>query len=456
MSVGDFVRHQTIIQTLNYAASDPEHNLDKLLNIAEKLAGDPGHKQNVAAVKKALARDNHWKKFTVNLLKKANPNVRNRLAVNFLANATFKGVPQQHQMQKELGCAVPFALLIDPTSACNLNCTGCWAGEYEKSNNLETELIERILNEARELGIYFIVLSGGEPLVRKEDLLYLARKFNDMAFLAFTNGTLVDEKFADGLAEAGNFTLAFSLEGFAESTDARRVKGVFEKIMQAMDLLNERGVIFGASTTYTRHNTEEVGSEAYVDMLIDKGCAYSWYFTYVPVGRQADLEMMATPAQRAFMYRQINKFRQSKPILIIDFWNDGETSHGCIAGGRRYLHINAAGDVEPCAFIHYANENIRGKSLREVLASPLFAAYQKRLPFNENHLRPCPLIDNPETLAEMVAESGAHSTQQHTQQDPEELARALSSYAEEWGRIADEIKNASASETKEQCRMTAN
>ena len=440
MAAGDYLRSQAIIQDLNYAAKDPEQNIEKLLSIAEKLAVDPYHKRNVKEVKKYLTRDSHWKDFACRLLRETNPNVRNRLGVNFFVNAAFKGVPRQHQLEKEMGFSIPFALLIDPTSACNLKCTGCWAGEYSQADNLELELMERILAEARELGIYFIVFSGGEPLVRKKDLLHLAEKFSDMAFLAFTNGTLVDDDFADGLAEVGNFTLAFSLEGFAEATDGRRGKGVFAKVMEAMDRLRERGVIFGASTTYTRQNTEEVGSSAYIDMLIEKGCAYCWYFTYVPVGRNPDLDLMATPQQRAYMYRQVNQFRQTKPIFVLDFWNDGDHSGGCIAGGRRYLHINAAGDVEPCAFIHYATDNIKDKSLREALASPLFAAYRKRIPFNENHLRPCPLIDNPQMIPEMVAEAGARSTQEQSHYTPEELARSLEGYAAAWGRVADGLK----------------
>ena len=51
------------------------------------------------------------------------------------------------------------------------------------------------------------------------------------------------------------------------------------------------------------------------------------------------------------MYEQVRKFRQTKPIFTMDFWNDGEYAGGCIAGGRRYLHINAGGDVDPCVFI---------------------------------------------------------------------------------------------------------
>ena len=66
----------------------------------------------------------------------------------------------------------------------------------------------------------------------------------------------------------------------------------------------------------------------------------------------------------------------------MDFWNDGEYVNGCIAGGRDYLHINANGDIEPCAFIHYADSNIKEKTLLEAYQSPLFMQYRRNQPFN--------------------------------------------------------------------------
>ncbi|HNY68916.1 MAG TPA: SPASM domain-containing protein, partial [Bacillota bacterium] len=161
----------------------------------------------------------------------------------------------------------------------------------------------------------------------------------------------------------------------------------------------------------------------------------------VPVGSEPNLDLMATAEQRAEMYEAVRRFRNTKPIFLVDFWNDGEFSLGCIAGGRRYLHINAAGDVEPCAFIHYATDNINDVSLREALASPLMRAYQKRQPFNENMLRPCPLIDNPEKLVEIVRESGARSTQlgEHAV-EPEVLAEKIQEeYTQHWAAKAGEL-----------------
>lgn len=229
-------------------------------------------------------------------------------------------------------------------------------------------------------------------------------------FSAFTNATLIDESFADEMLRVKNFIPAISAEGFEESTDSRRGQGTYQKIMRAMQILKEKKLPFGISACYTSANVRDVGSEAYFDQMIEWGAKFCWFFTYMPVGKAAVPELMVSAEQRRFMYEQVRAFRKTKPLFTMDFWNDGEYSGykesrelpgycgGCIAGGRRYLHINANGDIEPCAFIHYSDSNIREKTLLEALCSPLFMGYRKSQPFNDNLLRPCPVLDNPGAL----------------------------------------------------------
>jgi len=219
----------------------------------------------------------------------------------------------------------------------------------------------------------------------------------------------------------------------------RRGKGTFKKVMHAMDLLKERGVGFGFSTCYHNKNVEVVASDEYIDMLIEKGCMLGWYFTYIPLGRDAVMDLLVTPEQRKHMYYRIREMRETKPIFTIDFWNYGEYINGCIAGGRHYLHINANGDVEPCAFIHYSNVNIKDVSLIEALKSPLFMEYRKNQPFNENHLRPCPLLDNPDKLKAMVHNSKAVSTQYLDLEDVDTLTDKCQDISKRWAVVADEL-----------------
>ncbi|MBC7106900.1 MAG: radical SAM protein, partial [Firmicutes bacterium] len=347
--------------------------------------------------------------YATNLLQRSHPNVRERLIYNWFVHSILFGVPRQQALTGKLGVNVPHVILVDPTSRCNLACEGCWAGKYPQRDSLEFATLDRLCAEAKELGIYWIVFSGGEPLLYRQ-LFDLMAKHHDMAFMAFTNGTLIDERVADRIIEVGNFSPAISLEGFEERTDARRGRGVFARVSRAMDLLRERGAVFGVSITITRENMEEVTSDAFIDFLIEKGVTYGWLFHYIPIGRHPNPDLMVTVEQRAYLAERIPYIRSHRPILLADFWNDGALTEGCIAGGRRYFHINAAGEVEPCAFVHFAVDNIKNKSLLEVLRSPLFAAFQRRQPFNPNHLRPCPIIDNPAALRAIVAESGARPT----------------------------------------------
>lgn len=258
-------------------------------------------------------------------------------------------------------------------------------------------------------------------------------------FLAFTNGTLIDDEFIKEVKRVGNLAFAVSIDGFEETTDARRGNKVYQRVMTAMEKMRDAGIIFGFSTTYMRGNIDEVSSDEFVDLMIEKGCIFGWYFTYVPVGRDADPTMMATPTERAKMYKRINEIRNTKPIFVLDFWNDGEYAYGCIAGGRRYLHINANGDVEPCAFVHYATCNIKDTSLLDALKSPLMMEYRRHQPFNENMLRPCPLIDNPEALQHMVHASGAHSTQMGDPEDIDEFYKKIKPHSDAWAKEAEEL-----------------
>jgi len=293
-------------QGLKYLLSKDIDDLDKLIDWAEKLPMPTNHREYIESAKKFLNnKDSNWYQYARRLLSETDPHVKEKIGMNFFLNANFLGVQKQGKMAKELGHSVPWAILIDPTERCNLNCIGCWAGDYQRTVELDFETLDRVMTEGEELGIYFTLMSGGEPTVRKKDIIKLAEKHSSQVILLFTNGTLVDDDFVAEMKRVGNITLAFSIEGFEETTDSRRGKGVFKKVMDAMDRMHKAGLIFGASVTYTRKNTEELASEEFVDMLIDKGAAYAWYFTYIPVGKDVDLELMATPEQRAYMYEKI-------------------------------------------------------------------------------------------------------------------------------------------------------
>lgn len=438
----EFAMSSVMKKALNYISGSPEENLPKLLGWAENLnrVSDGNWDKQLHVIREAVAYpENNWYQYVLSLYRDIDREVLKTTFQNFLIHATMIGYGRQRKLEEELDCNIPWAILMDPTSACNLNCTGCWAAEYGNKLNMPYEQLDDIIRQANELGTYFFLYSGGEPLVRKKDLIRLCEAHPDCQFTAFTNGTLIDEAFADEMLRVKNFIPAISVEGFEEATDFRRGQGTFAHVEKAMQILRDKRLPFGISCCYTGTNVQVIGSEEYFDQMVAWGAKFCWFFTYMPVGKEAVPELMVTAGQRKFMYEQVRKFRSTKPIFTLDFWNDGEYSEGCLAGGRRYLHINANGDMEPCAFIHYSDSNIKEKTLLETLKSPLFMKYRQGQPFNDNHLRPCPLLDNPEAVTNIVEESGAHSTDLQNPEEVHELSNKCKEAAKNWAVTADEI-----------------
>ena len=428
-----------IEQAVEYISKAPEKNLPKLMDWADRFAGDQYGPQRDAIRDAVNNPDNIYHQLILRIVRDVDTEVLKTTFVNFILNANLIGWPKEEEARKKYGCNIPWAILLDPTSACNLHCTGCWAAEYGNKLNLTFDEIDDIIRQGKELGVYMYIYTGGEPLVRKKDLIRLCETHSDCQFLCFTNATLIDEAFAGEMLRVGNFIPAISLEGDEASTDSRRGKGTYQKVMAATALLKRKRLPFGFSCCYTSANYESISSESFYDKMIDLGGLFVWYFHYMPVGNDAAPELLPSPEQRVGMYHRIRDYRTRKPIFAMDFQNDAEYVGGCIAGGRRYLHINADGDVDPCVFIHYSDSNIRQKTLLEALQSPLFMAYHDGQPFNRNMLRPCPMLENPEKLRKMVADTGAHSTDPQSPESAEHLCAKCDRYANCWEPVSREL-----------------
>lgn len=415
----------------------------KMVDMAAKFWGDGASREKLDAVRKVVQDPtNRWMQFINRVLDETDPHVARTMILNLGYEAFFRGTKMIRANREKYGCNIPWLILFDPTNACNMHCAGCWSGTYGHKSHLSFEDMDKIVTEGKELGVYLYMLTGGEPLVRKKEVLALAEKHNDVEFAIFDNSTLIDDDFCKEVVRLGNITFQLSIEGTPETNDSRRGEGHYDAAMRAMDLFKKYGIVFGTSICYTRENIEAVTDESFLRMISEKGARYGFYFHYMPVGNNAVPELMPTLDQRRKMIEQIRYIRSDKcdiGFFPMDFQNDGEYVGGCIAGGRNYFHINASGDAEPCVFIHFSDSNIHDKSILEILQSPLFMEYHKGQPFNRNHLRPCPMLENPKYLREMVARTGAHGTNDESEETVEHLCAKCDSYASEWAPVADEI-----------------
>ena len=344
------------------------------------------------------------------------------LAYNMYYNAITSGEEIREEYFKKHGEYPPFFLAISPSMACNLRCFGCYAWKYPKSKSLSKEKVNEIIKEAKEkMGIYFFTITGGEPTFWPQ-LEEIVKENSDCFFHIYTHGMNIDEATAKRWAEYGNIHPSISIEGNAELTNSRRGKGAYEKILTSMRHLRDAGVLFGFSITHTSKNHEVVCSGEYMDVMIENGASYGWFFQYQPIGKEPDLELCPSAEQRWARREAVLKFRREKPILTYDFWNDGDSCEGCIAWGRKYLHVTAQGLVEPCVFVHFAVDSIHEKSLEECINSDCFKEARCRQPWTNDLRSPCPQNHPPHHLRDLVAKYDMKPTHEGAERIVTDLA----------------------------------
>ncbi len=314
--------------------------------------------------------------------------------------AASKEASKKRARLEKAGEHVPPFLIASITSCCNLHCDGC----YSRCNNSTTddapvdqltdEDWSRVFDEAEELGVSFILLAGGEPMLRK-GVIEAASEKKNILFPVFTNGTYMTESFFNLFDKSRNIVPIMSIEGEKKVTDARRGTGIYDKLMSNMDELQRRGIIFGASVTVTTANYKEVSSEGFISKLSDKGCKAVIYVEYVPVTEESSV-LAPTEVEREYLTTEINRLRNDHPeIVFVSFPGDEKSSGGCIAAGRGFFHINSHGDAEPCPFSPYSDTNVRDTSL-------LFRTMIDGGLLNDDHKGGCVLFEKREKVQEIL------------------------------------------------------
>lgn len=317
---------------------------------------------------------------------------------------------KSEELQQTHGMTAPYSILISPTMRCNLQCRGCYAADYDRAEGLTLREMDDIITQGKELGTHLYTILGGEPFLRIEDLLTLAHRHQDCLFQVFTNGTLITESVIEQLRDCRTIIPVFSINGDREESDYMRGPGVYDQVCSAMEQLRQRNLMFGISLVLTSRNHGLLTSEEFYRSWQERGALFAWNFLYMPVAKNADLSLMPSAEQRLSYGNYIKHYREQHPLFIMDFWADAPSVHGCIAGGRRYVHINHRGDVEPCIFAHFATHSIRRHTLLEALSSPFFTAIRAHQPHTDNLLRPCMIIDRPEILRDVCTRHQAHPT----------------------------------------------
>ncbi len=356
----------------------------------------------------------------------------------------------------------PLFIVVSPTQRCNLKCKGCYAASSGQTTaTLDFDVFDKILKENHDIfGSRFVTISGGEPMLYKSqgrNLLDVFEKYPDTYFIFYTNATLITDGVAKKLAKLGNASPQISVEGLEEETDARRGKGIFQRVLKATENLKEVGVPFVISVTATTENIDTLLSDKFYDFWFEEqGASYMWSFQLMPIGRGKDVfGLMPTPEQRLKLYRKWEELLE-RGYPIADFWNSGVLSNGCIAYGRPggYFYIDWHGNITPCVFIPYYVDNIydlykQGKTLADALFSDFFKKgreWQKKYGLAhpkqaENWLMPCSIRDNYQSFRQEILPEIAKGEDESAQQarDSKEYYQGLIDYDQKLKKLAQPI-----------------
>jgi len=255
-------------------------------------------------------------------------------------------------------------MIFSITERCNLHCKGCYAQALHKNTNSEMsdEKIRKVMDESRELGISFMVIAGGEPLIRP-GVVNILNDYPEIIFLLFTNGLLINDKLLDEFCNQKNVVPIISLEGYEQDTDTRRGKGVYKHLEKVMTKLNKSNVFFGTSVTLTNTNLDSVINDNFIKKLVDTGCKMFFFLEYTPIAEGTE-DLIVTNSQRKNIMELILLFRKKYRGLFIAVPGDEEDVGGCMSAGRGFVHLSAEGNMEP-----YSDTNLNDMSLKDALQS---------------------------------------------------------------------------------------
>ena len=392
MAFTNTMKRLGIEQALRMIHKDPEKNLPRILEWVDSVAAgqfEP-HRQVLHSI--VYDPTHPYYHFVRRLFTDLNPAIMDTLVLNFALNAASVGLPKQEMLRQKHKCNLPRTILLDPVSRANPQCRCAPAASAapQKKKLLALEELDRVIHQGKALGVYFYVFTGKEPLSRRTELLRLCKRHADCIFLCFTNGRYVDEALVNELLRIRNLIPILSLDGFQADTDRWYGAGAYDACLSAAARLSARKLLFGTSTCYTKENFESVSSEAFYDQLISLGAYFAWFFRGVPYEEGKTPLWLPTDDQQDALYRRISTYRTQKSLFAMELQKDGELIDGCIDTGRCFLHMGAAGTMDPCLSGRSGVLNIRQNTMLEALQSNSFLAHRGKRPFDANALRACP------------------------------------------------------------------
>lgn len=371
MSIMDTIEKktkQTVLKTaFDLIDKNPEKNIDKFIELIKKNMKDEEQLEKFEEFESIFMETESMKLYIEDILKNTNKTCMKKIIYNFIGNHIWFGSSKREKLGEKVGRKIPFTLLVTPSMRCNLRCVGCDTASYSKKDDLQYEEMDKIVKECKELGVYYIVILGGESFFN-DYLMEIYNKYPDVMFMPLTNGTLFNDKVAERLANMGNVFPIISLDGDEIYIDKIRGRGVFQSIIYSMQILKKNGIPFGVYTNTKSDNVKNVISDDFLDLLIKKGARA---IMYSPINLKGDTiekynKSVLSPGERFNLGNRSKEIRNTKEILTIDLFNDVDNFNK-LKEEDYFYHINSRGMLSNCRASKKLFGNIKEKSIREIL-----------------------------------------------------------------------------------------
>ncbi len=279
-----------------------------------------------------------------------------------------------HLLNKALSRRIPMSGTLEITFRCNLNCVHCYCNLTAKDPAAINEEMTRaeyfsILDQIADEGCLWLLITGGEPLIRKDFLdIYTYAKKRGFLITLFTNGTLITPKIADHLAEWPPHEMEITLYGTTQKTHERITgsHGSYQRCLQGIELLRERKIPLDIKTAVMTLNKKELPRiRAFAERL---GMAFRFdpLLTSRLDGVQTPRQLRLSPQEVVALDKADEKREQEwrkefkKPVE----WLQPDKLFPCGAGVTSF-HIDPYGKMSICDMCRFHHYDLRAGSFQE-------------------------------------------------------------------------------------------
>jgi len=265
--------------------------------------------------------------------------------------------------------ARPIQALYELTYRCNHLCTFCNNPLSRSGAELDTEEAFRVLQQLKELGVLYVTLTGGEPLLRQDfwEIAEEARRLK-FAIRVFTNAYLIDDEVADRLKELAIVETSISIHGSNAEVHEKltRIPGSFQRVLDAVKRLRERDMRVVLKTPVTKLNEHDLFE---IKKFADESEAFMVFDTSITPRFDGDISPLGlAPSEDFYRWfwgpegKALRNGVEPRPKI----YKGREELEGCCGTGRSGLMVDPYGNVFPCALWFRNLGNVREQSLDEI------------------------------------------------------------------------------------------